>query len=99
MGFYGFWWVLVQIRWADDRGGRSGGKSVIVHIFSLKLPRCFGGVDAKPPNFVASQLFYGVDATHYGRYERQRNVVNANFITTEDSFLEGLVTAIYPLLG
>jgi len=28
VGFYGFWWVLVQIRWADDRGGRSGGKSV-----------------------------------------------------------------------
>ena len=29
MGFCRFWWVLVQIRWADDRGGRSGGKSVI----------------------------------------------------------------------
>ena len=28
MGFCGFWWVLVQIRCADDRGGRSGGKSV-----------------------------------------------------------------------
>ena len=27
--FGGFWWVLVQIRWADDRGGRSGGKSGI----------------------------------------------------------------------
>ena len=34
-----FWWLLVQIRWADDRGGRSGGKSGIYQFFRLTILR------------------------------------------------------------